>query len=76
MRCRGNAANDDVGRIKWTKEGGSAVPCSMLNNVGEAETLISIARQSGRSTHNASGYIFDLAASLLRISSGKSANMA
>jgi hypothetical protein len=48
----------------------------MLNNAGERRDFISIARQSGRSTPNASGYIFDLAASLLRISSGKSANMA
>jgi hypothetical protein len=48
----------------------------MLNNVGEAETLLASPDGAADPPHNASGYIFDLAASLLRISSGKIGNMA
>ena len=62
--------------LLWTTEVDRAVPCSMLNNVGEAETLLASPDGAADPPYNASGYIFDLAASPLRISSGKIGNMA
>jgi len=50
----------------------------MLNNVGEAETLLATPDGAARSTtqHRPAAAILDLAATLARISSGKIGEMA